>query len=207
MRDFKNGKIYTIRCFTDLDLIYVGSTCQTLTRRWTDHRKDCKKRDTLLYKTIRENGGIDNFYIELVEYFPCETLSELNKREGEIMREKVNTTMNTLMAGTYAGKTQKEYDAERDKTDKRIEYKKFYNKKYQNEHQEEIQKYRKSWYTQNQEKQQEDAKRRYYEKKDEISNKKKAERVECKCGSNIRRSDLRKHEQSKKHLSFISNII
>ena len=119
MRDFKNGKIYSIRCYSNLDLLYIGSTCQQLSRQWTDHRKDSKTSNSLVYKIIRENGGIDNFYIELVENFPCDSLEQLNKREGEVMREIGNTTMNTLMAGTFAGRTQAEYDKEREKTEHR----------------------------------------------------------------------------------------
>ena len=36
MPDYENAKIYTIRCKTDENLIYVGSTTQTLSQRWTN---------------------------------------------------------------------------------------------------------------------------------------------------------------------------
>ena len=70
MPDYKNGKIYTIRCNSNTEFIYIGSTCQLLARRWQDHKKDCKKRDSKIYTTMRENGGIENFYIELYEPAP-----------------------------------------------------------------------------------------------------------------------------------------
>ncbi len=54
MRDFKNGKIYSIRCYSSLDLLYIGSTCQQLSRRWSDDRKDSKTGNSLVYKFIRE---------------------------------------------------------------------------------------------------------------------------------------------------------
>ena len=109
MPDYNNGKIYTIRCNSNTEFIYIGSTCQSLARRWQDHKKDCKKRDSKIYKTMRENGGIENFYIELYEDFSCERKEQLLQREGEIMRLIGNMSMNTIIAGTFAGKTQAEY--------------------------------------------------------------------------------------------------
>ena len=38
---YKNGKIYTIRCRTDDSLIYVGSSCLSLCKRWYQHKIDC----------------------------------------------------------------------------------------------------------------------------------------------------------------------
>ena len=44
MPDYKQGKIYTIRCKTDDTLIYVGSTVQSLSERMAKHRYDSIKR-------------------------------------------------------------------------------------------------------------------------------------------------------------------
>ena len=38
MDKYKNGKIYTIRYKNDDSLIYVGSTCQPLYKRWSQHK-------------------------------------------------------------------------------------------------------------------------------------------------------------------------
>ena len=35
---YNNGKIYTIRCHDDQNLIYVGSTVQPLYKRWHQHK-------------------------------------------------------------------------------------------------------------------------------------------------------------------------
>ena len=45
----------------------------------------------------------DNWYIELFENFPCNSKEELNKREGEIIRE-IGTVNKQI-----AGRTKKEY--------------------------------------------------------------------------------------------------
>ncbi len=47
---------------------------------------------------------LDKFYIELYETFCCNSKEELNKREGEVIREIGNLNM------CIAGRTQKEYE-------------------------------------------------------------------------------------------------
>jgi hypothetical protein len=44
MPDYKQGKIYTIRCKTDDPLIYVGSTTQSLCERLAKHRYEAIKK-------------------------------------------------------------------------------------------------------------------------------------------------------------------
>jgi Uri superfamily endonuclease len=40
---YKKGKIYAIRNITDDTIIYVGSTIHSLTQRFNQHKKDCKR--------------------------------------------------------------------------------------------------------------------------------------------------------------------
>lgn len=99
---YSNGKIYTVRCLTEPDLIYVGSCTQPLTKRFSGHKSDCKKGASIsLYKHIIDNDWSD-WYIELHEYFPCNNREELCKREGEITREIGTINKN------IAGRSQKE---------------------------------------------------------------------------------------------------
>ena len=102
MPDYSKGKIYTIRCRTDDDLIYVGSTIQSLSTRFAKHRSNEK---VSLYKYINENcnGDWSNWYIELYELCSCNSKMELEKREGEIQREIA--TINKCIAG----RTHREY--------------------------------------------------------------------------------------------------
>jgi hypothetical protein len=110
---YKRGKIYTIRCRYDDSLIYVGSTIAKLSKRMRRHRlgKTCS-----LYKFV--DGDWDNWYIELYEDFPCDNREQLEKREGEVIREIA--TINKLIAG----RTQKEYYKEN--RDKILEQRKIY---------------------------------------------------------------------------------
>ena len=82
-KDFNNGKIYCIRNSIGNE-IYVGSTCQPLSKRMAKHRSDTKrdvKNNLTLYQTMNELG-VDKFYIELIEEYPCENNGQLRAREG-----------------------------------------------------------------------------------------------------------------------------
>ena len=107
--NYQNGRIYTIRCYDDPDLIYIGSTAQPLYKRFSTHKaystyEHCKNRP--LYKAVNENyeGDWSQFYIELYEQYPCNNREELNKREGEIIRELGNTLNKNI-----AGRTRQEW--------------------------------------------------------------------------------------------------
>ena len=106
MPNYQKGKIYTIRNYTDNDMIYVGSTTETLSQRLAKHRSACKLGGKYsLYYHIVDNDWT-NWYIELYENYPCNDKSELHKREGEIIRLIGNINKN------IAGRTKKEYHKE-----------------------------------------------------------------------------------------------
>jgi hypothetical protein len=64
-----------------------------------------------------EEIGKDNFYIELYEEYPCQTKEQLNKREGEIMREI--STLNLRIAGRTFQEYRETHKAEKAETDKK----------------------------------------------------------------------------------------
>jgi hypothetical protein len=98
---YKRGKIYTIRCKYDDELIYVGSTINTLAKRMGQHRGASIKKATCLYNVVCSDW--DNWYIELYENYACNNKEELFKKEGEVIRE-ISTINNKI-----AGRTPKEY--------------------------------------------------------------------------------------------------
>ncbi len=107
MPDYSKGKIYTIRCRNDPSLFYVGSTIQSLAKRLGQHKKDSRNTEKYpnhqLYTQIND---WNDWYIELYLNYPCNTVEELRKKEGEIIRE-----IGTLNRG-IAGRTQKEWKKE-----------------------------------------------------------------------------------------------
>ena len=165
-RDYKNGKIYCIRNHIN-DKIYVGSTCQSLSKRMAYHRDDCLKsnRNTLIYNMMRDLGR-DNFYIELIEEYPCENSNQLTRREGELMRE-LKASLNQVIAGRTRG----EYKI--DNHDKIKKTKAISDKKYAENNQEKLKAYRKEYYNKNPEKYKEDAKKYAEENREAVLAKKR----------------------------------
>ncbi len=90
-QNFQNAKIYKITNDFNTD-IYIGSTCNTLTKRFIAHKSTSKKEKNCnipLYKLINEIG-FERFRIELIEDFSCEDRYQLRQREGHFIREMGN---------------------------------------------------------------------------------------------------------------------
>jgi hypothetical protein len=179
MPDYNNGKIYTIRCRDDESLIYVGSTTQKLSQRWTDHKSKCKNENSkaynmLIYSKMRETGQ-DKFYMELYEDYPCERKEQLEKREGEIMRE-IKSTLNKCIPGSPKVTKQQYYDPDK--------YKNYYI-----EHREEILERHKEYNKTYCRKPENRVKSTQYAK----------EKIECICGCIVRRDSLSTHKTTSKH--------
>lgn len=105
---YKRGMIYTIRCYSDDTLIYVGSTINTLSKRFNKHKEECKysKKSYIKLHSLIENNDWTDFYIELYENYPCNSKKELERREGQVIREIGTINKN------IAGRTKKEYREE-----------------------------------------------------------------------------------------------
>jgi hypothetical protein len=90
MPDYLQGKIYHI--IAPNGAKYVGSTTQSLTKRFIAHKtrykswKDGKYKYLITCFKIFEEHGIENCKIELIEEFPCNSKKQLETREGEIIQ-------------------------------------------------------------------------------------------------------------------------
>ena len=80
------GKVYKISCKTDPNLVYVGSTTQSLRKRLIKHRYDCKKllKSIMFYQHV--NNDWSNWEIELIEEIEFEDKKELYEREGHYIK-------------------------------------------------------------------------------------------------------------------------
>jgi hypothetical protein len=114
MPNYGNGKIYQI-ISPNCTEVYIGSTTQPLSVRMAGHRSAMKRGRKCRSCIVIEAG---DSYIELIEEFPCENKEQLNKREGEIQREKQCTNLQV------PGRTYKEWYI--DNRDARTEYAKKY---------------------------------------------------------------------------------
>jgi hypothetical protein len=193
MPNYQDGKIYTIRNYTDNEMIYVGSTTQTLSRRLAKHRTDCKCGISRisLYSHIVDNDW-SNWYIELYEYYPCNNKTELEKREGEIIREI--GTLNKYIAG----RTKEEWREEN------TEYFKEYGKIYREENTDKIKEYKKKYGEENADKIKEYKKKYYEENADKIKERKKIQICCNICGAFSLKQHLARHQKTKKCMSALN---
>jgi hypothetical protein len=80
---YQRGKIYKIVC-NDTNKIYIGSTTEHyLSNRLKRHRLDYRKHlnGKHRYITVYEILQNDNYVIELIELYPCNSKDELFMRE------------------------------------------------------------------------------------------------------------------------------
>ena len=82
-------------------VVYVGSTVRSLSERMAEHRRGIREHpDSKIYK-LMDVAGVDNFYIELICNFSCNSREALNAEEGRHMRmhKTVNEGGNMNLAG------------------------------------------------------------------------------------------------------------
>jgi hypothetical protein len=206
---YHNGKIYTIRCRDDDTLIYVGSSCLPLHKRFYQHKQKMKKdKYKKVYFYIKMNElGIYKFYIELYELYKCNTKEELNKREGEVIRQIGTLNMR------IAGRTQKEYyENNLDKIKEYYENNKDKIKEYRESNKDKIKEVKKEYYKTNKDKIKEIKKEWYENNKDKIkeyyeTNKNKIlEKIKCGCGCEVPKCHLNRHMKSQKHMNIMEQF-
>jgi hypothetical protein len=141
---YKDGKIYAILCYSDLNVLYIGSTKSPLKVRFGCHISNYKNGSTkncLLHKAVEEDPlGWANYYIILIENYPCNSRTELENREG-VFQRNMSTTLNK----NIAGRTKKEW-METHKEECKLHQKKCYLK-----NQEERKLYQRNFYLAHQE--------------------------------------------------------
>jgi hypothetical protein len=196
MPDYSKTKIYIIRsCNTNK--VYIGSTVQSLSKRYGDHVSRYNKwlkegKKFCSSKFILEQGGS---YIELLENYPCNSVIEKNKKEGSVIREYLSNglAVNKNIAGrckkqwavdnlTYLNFQKKCVDEEKQKLIKSNK-KKYYEtnkqdiknkkKKYYEENKDYFIANSKKWVSKNEDKSKQYKKKYYEENKEDIKNKSK----------------------------------
>ena len=201
-RNYQNGKIYCIRNYIDND-IYVGSTTQPLSKRMAWHRQPTRKENKNHYKIYQKmiDLGIEIFYIELYEKYPCDSKEELFRKEGEIIRE-----LKPILNNKIQGRTLQEWledNKEYLKQDRKERYERNKDKILEN---------KKEYYDKNRDvimsknqKRFEENKEKYYQHVKDKRQELKEHKVHCDCGSIVHKWELTKHIKTKKHQAYIEN--
>jgi len=99
MANYQNAKIYKLWS-PSKNLVYYGSTTQTLTERLSKHLHNYKNNKNIASELVLK---CPDYKIELLEHYPCNNRQELCKKEGEYI--KANECVNIHIAG----RTMKEY--------------------------------------------------------------------------------------------------
>ena len=175
LANYLNTVIYKIHCLNEeVKDIYIGhTTC--FYQRCRLHKSCCnnqnaKEYNYKIYKTIRENGGWENWNVIIIEKYPCASVNEAKEREGYWI-QKLSSTLNV----TIPNRTRKEYNkiyqtifkekiAEKAKVYRKINIDKI--KKYLEIHSEKIKQKKNDWYEENKDFILEKAKKNYEENKE-----------------------------------------
>ncbi len=134
MPDYQQSKIYKLWSPQN-DMIYIGSTTQSLSKRFWCHKSLKNKCNSkLLFEAS------DDVRIELIEEYSCDNKMQLLKKEGEHIRA------NNCINKHIAGRTSQEY--REDNKEKKLEY----NKQYRKDNKEKLKENQKQFYQDNKEK-------------------------------------------------------
>lgn len=107
MPNYKNTVVYVLK-HKELDLgVYVGHTTN-FTRRKYGHKTACvspkdKAHKQPKYCYIRENGGWDEWTMEIVEHTPCESMKEAIEHEKRVY--EAMKAMGVTLNNKYPGRT------------------------------------------------------------------------------------------------------
>jgi len=181
---------------------YIGST-NNIKRRCRKHKSSCWNENGidynyLVYQYIREKNI--KIELEILFCYKDNCSNRIQRLVEQFYINKYDSVNNGLNSQSAFGFDEKKY--QKKYREERKEYHKKYSKKYREENKEKIKKYKKKWRQENKEKILEQQKK-YREKYRE---KYKVKINCCLCDSLVRKSDIKRHQRSKKCKSFQSNF-
>lgn len=162
---------------------YVGQTSNFMERK-RHHKYNCnnelhRDHNYKIYKTIRENGGWDNWKMIEIDRQICLDKSHACKIEQKYI-EELQANMNLI----YASRSDEQY---------RLDNK------------EQINKNSKLYRLNNKEKRSETIKTYYLNNKEKIQ-KKQIQKFNCECGGECNIYTKQRHFKSKKHLAYLETL-
>jgi len=234
MSNYQKGKIYKI-ISQHTDKIYIGSTCQLLCRRLSNHKT--KYNTTSSYEILKYGDA----KIILIENYPCNNKEELTSKEAEYIKLYNSNIVNVQIPGRsnkeyyqdnktiicekikdyrYLNReiiSEKQKQYRNNNKDKISEQ----HKQYRNNNKDIISKQNKQYRNNNKDKISEQHKQYRNNNKDIISEKKKQYREInkdkirlkrreikiCECGSNTSTSHYLRHKRTLIHQQNLSKII
>jgi len=98
--DYSSTLFYKIFCKdTVVEDLYIGHTTNFVQRKHA-HKQSCSNTKTInykckLYSVIRDNGGWDNWKMQIIAFHECDDLMEAKKYEQKYF-EEYNATLNSI---------------------------------------------------------------------------------------------------------------
>ena len=202
------GKVYIIKCILpDINIVYVGSTFDTLPRRMYKHKDhynnwlEDKKTKCSIYPYFKKYG-IENFKIYLYkEYNVYREHSKDNqhlKVYEQLLISKTKNCVNEQNCFYIKSLTRKDYYI------KKKQYYQDCNKSYYQKNKKDI-KYRVKQNTLKNRQKKLQYLKEYRNKNKNIIKEKRKEKIICICGSEIKKVNISIHNKSKKHIQFITS--
>lgn len=195
MPDYSKGKIYKI-CSDDPDIteVYIGSTVQTLHKRWSCHISiaviKCKKHASHI---LFEKYGVEPFHIELIQDYPCQSKAELERLEGKYQLEIKCVNIRV------AGRTSKEWRTHNKEAHEGISL------LYRTNNAASIKIKKAQHYADNRERIRKKETERCNNNREAIRAKQNS-LIMCNCGMETPYSNLARHIRSKKHTTLLSAL-
>jgi hypothetical protein len=197
---YSNGKIYVIKFTDNENLIYIGSSIQSLNERFRQHKKDYNTQRTSLHKLIKDkyDGKFDKCYIELFQNYSCQSKKELEIREGNVIQEMIQNKKD-LINKNIAGRPRAErLIADREKISEK-------QKLYRYKNIEKVKEADHKKYIKNKQKRLEQAKEYYIKNLEEIKNR-TSTKIQCDCGAFIAKGNISIHKKTKNHIDLMANL-
>ena len=194
MSAIKNYIFYKI-CCDDCDDIYVGSTCNFNNRKRQHKGRSSNENDKeynlKIYKTIRENGGWDNWRMIQIGNRDGITKREAEKIEEEY-RVELKATLNDKFA--FVDKQSAEYKSRKAEWDKKYR---------ESEKGKQATERRKDYFNNyNQDQKTKDKKHLWYLENKEKLNAKAQQIFVCSCGKEVTFGKKARHEKTQFHMNY-----
>lgn len=191
MGKYSNGKIYKL--VNDVnDEIYVGSTCNSLSKRIAKHRYFAKTKPSQVHRCMNVIGW-DNVKIILIEEYPCDNRMQLERRERYWIDE-LKPSLNKALPG-------RTYEEWKEENKEMLQQ---YMKEYNLQHKDTKREYDKKYREDNAEKRKQQEKEFYEKNKDKINEERK-KKMKCDCGCEVRKDGMKEHLKTTKHQQWLSN--
>tara|TARA_R110000803_G_scaffold60768_1_gene120210 strand:- start:302 stop:889 length:588 start_codon:yes stop_codon:yes gene_type:complete len=173
----------------DLDLCYVGSSVN-MKKRKDKHKTACKspnhpQHHLKVYKTIRENGGWDEFRVVEIGF-----REQLTLTQAHIVEDEYRVLLKAELNSRRCHRTEEEQNE--------------YFKKYYEDHKEYLNEYNKN-YREDHKEDKKEYDKKYKEDNKEVIKAKKSVKHICPCGGKYSHNHKARHEKSQRHQAYTAN--